>query len=106
MSTGAITGIIIAEVVVAAIVPVASMQLRRTRMRRQFGPEYDRLAKEIGPRKAGAELTARQRRVQALDIRPLSADQQARYHGDWVLRMYRAFMDQLIGPTPSSALVR
>jgi hypothetical protein len=92
MSTGAIVGIIVAVVVVVAIVAVASMQLRRTRMRRQFGPEYDRLAKEIGPRKAEAELTARQRRVEALDIRPLSADQQARYSGDWAVVQER-FVD-------------
>ena len=71
MSTGAIIGIIIAVIIVAAVVVVASAQLRRARMRRQFGPEYDRLAKEIGPRKADAELAARQRRVEALDIRPL-----------------------------------
>ena len=92
MSTGAIIGIIIAVIVVAAVVVVASAQLRRTRMRRQFGPEYDRLAKEIGPRKADAELTARQRRVEALDIRPLSAEQQARYSGDWAVIQER-FVD-------------
>ena len=83
MSTGAIIGIIIAVIVVLAIVALASMQLRRARMRRQFGPEYDRLAREIGPRKAEAELTARQRRVEALGIRPLSAQQQANYSSDW-----------------------
>ena len=92
MSTGAIIGIIIAVIVVAAVAVVASAQLRRTRMRRQFGPEYDRLAKEIGPRKADAELTARQRRVEALDIRPLSAEQQARYSGDWAVIQER-FVD-------------
>jgi hypothetical protein len=92
MSTGAIIGIIVAVVIVVAIVAVASMQLRRTRMRRQFGPEYDRLAKEIGPRKADAELTARQRRVEALGIRPLPADQQARYSGDWAVVQER-FVD-------------
>jgi hypothetical protein len=92
MSTGAIIGIIIAVIVVAAVAVVASAQLRRTRMRRQFGPEYDRLAKEIGPRKADAELTARQRRVEALDIRPLSAEQQAKYSGDWAVVQER-FVD-------------
>jgi hypothetical protein len=92
MSTGAIIGIIIAVIVVAAVVVVASAQLRRTRVRRQFGPEYDRLAKEIGPRKADAELTARQRRVEALDIHPLSAEQQARYSGDWAVVQER-FVD-------------
>ena len=85
MSTGAIIGIIIAVIVVAAVVVVASAQLRRARMRRQFGPEYDRLAKEIGPRKADAELTARQRRVEALSIHPLPAEQQARYARDWAV---------------------
>jgi hypothetical protein len=98
MSTGAIVGIIVAVIVVAAVVVVASAQLRRARMRRQFGPEYDRLAKEIGPRKADAELTARQRRVEALDIHPLSADQQARYSGDWAMIQER-FVD-----TPAEAV--
>jgi hypothetical protein len=92
MSTGALIGIIIAVIVVAAVVAVASALVRRARMRRQFGPEYDRLAKEIGPRKADAELTARQRRVEALDIHPLSAEQQARYSGDWAVVQER-FVD-------------
>jgi hypothetical protein len=83
MSTGAIVGIIIAVIVVAAIVLLAPPLLRQMRMRRQFGPEYDRLAKELGSRKAAAELTARQRRVDALGIHPLSPDQQAGYGGQW-----------------------
>ena len=98
MSTGAIIGIIIAVIVVAAVAVVASAQLRRARMRRQFGPEYDRLAKEIGARKADAELTARQRRVEALDIHPVSAEQQARYSGDWAVIQER-FVD-----TPAEAV--
>ncbi|HJZ00718.1 MAG TPA: hypothetical protein VJ305_08350 [Streptosporangiaceae bacterium] len=83
MSTGAIVGIIIAVIVVAAIAVLGPALLRQMRMRRQFGPEYDRLAKEIGSRKAAAELTARQRRVDALGIHPLSTEQQARYSGEW-----------------------
>jgi len=83
MSTGAIVGIIIAVVVVAAVVVLGPALLRQMRMRRQFGPEYGRLAKELGSRKAAAELTARQRRVDALGIHPLSAEQQASYSGEW-----------------------
>jgi hypothetical protein len=92
MSTGAIIGIIIAVIVVVAIAALASMQLRRGRMRREFGPEYDRLAREIGPRRADAELTARQRRVEALGIHPLSAQRQARYSDDWAVVQER-FVD-------------
>jgi hypothetical protein len=83
MSTGAIVGIIVAVIIVAAAVVLGPMLLRQVRMRRQFGPEYDRLAKELGSRKAAAELTARQRRADALGIHPLSAEQQARYSGEW-----------------------
>jgi hypothetical protein len=83
MSTGAIVGIIIAVVVVAALVVLGPALLRQTRTRRQFGPEYDRLARELGAKKAAAELTARQRRVDALGIHPLTAEQQAGYVGEW-----------------------
>ena len=83
MSTGAIVGIIIAVVVVAALVLLAPPLMRQMRMRRQFGPEYDRLAKELGSKKAAAELTARRRRVDALGIHPLTAEQQASYGGEW-----------------------
>jgi hypothetical protein len=92
MSTGAIIGIVIAVVVVAAVIVVASAQLRRARLRRQFGPEYDRLADEIGLRKADAELTARRRRVAALEIHPLSAEQQAKFSSEWAVIQVR-FVD-------------
>ncbi len=93
MSTGAIIGIIIVVIVVVAAIVVASGELRRARMRRQFGPEYDRLAQELGSKKkADAELTARQRRVEALNIHELSPDQQASYSGDWTVVQER-FVD-------------
>ena len=84
MSTGAIVGIIIAVIIVATLVALGPALLRQVRMRRQFGPEYDRLAKELGFRKAAAELTARQRRVDALGIHTLTAEQQASYSGEWI----------------------
>src|SRR5215472_18884675 len=84
MPTGAIIGIIIAVIVVVAVVVVASAEMRRARLRRQFGPEYDRLAQQLGSRKkADAELAERQRRVEALGIHELTPEQQASYSGAW-----------------------
>jgi hypothetical protein len=84
MSTGAVIAIVVVVVVVAALVAVAAMEMRRRRLRRQFGPEYDRLVSELGSRrKAEAELSARQRRVAKLDIRPLTREESARYLGEW-----------------------
>jgi hypothetical protein len=98
MSTGAIIGIIVAVIVVIAIVVVASAGMRRARLRRQFGPEYDRLAQQKGGRQADAELSARQKRVEALSIHELSPDQQASYSGDWTAVQER-FVD-----TPADAV--
>src|SRR5271165_6388523 len=99
MSTGAIIGIVIIVIVVVAAIAVASVGLRRARLRRQFGPEYDRLAQQLGSRKkADTELTARQRRVEALGIHELSPEQQASYSGDWTAVQER-FVD-----TPAEAV--
>ena len=99
MSTGAIIGIVIVVIVVVAAVVVASRELRRARLRRQFGPEYDRLTQRLGNRsKADAELAARQRRVEALGIHELSPEQQASYSGDWTAVQER-FVD-----TPAEAV--
>ncbi len=84
MSTGAVIAIVVVVIVVAALVAVAAMEMRRRRLRRQFGPEYDRLVSELGSRrKAEAELSARERRVAKLDIRPLTQEESARYQGEW-----------------------
>ncbi len=99
MSTGAIIGIVIVVIVVVAAVVVASREMRRARLRRQFGPEYDRLAQQLGNRsKADVELAARQRRVEALGIHELSPEQQASYSGDWTTVQER-FVD-----TPAEAV--
>ena len=99
MSTGAIIGIVIIVIVVVAAIAVASVELRRSRLRRQFGPEYDRLAQQLGgKKKADTELAARQRRVEALGIHELSPEQQASYSGDWTAVQER-FVD-----TPAEAV--
>jgi hypothetical protein len=96
MSTGAIIAIvvIVALIVVAAVAAIPA--LRRARMRRQFGPEYDRLAKELGAKKADAELSARLRRAEALGIHPLSPEQQASYSDGWTTVQER-FVDKPAG---------
>jgi len=83
MSSGTIV-IIIVIIVVVAIAAGVAYNARRRRLRQRFGPEYDRLVEQGASRRhAEAELTARERRVRDLDIRPLSADAQARYSGEW-----------------------
>jgi hypothetical protein len=84
MSIGVIIGIVIGVIVIATAVALAAARARRAGIRRQFGPEYDRMTRELGSRKkAEAELVARRRRVEALGVHELSPEQQAGYSGDW-----------------------
>jgi hypothetical protein len=79
--TALIVVLVILVVVVIAITAAAGW---RTRLRRQFGPEYDRaVTEQHGVLRAEAELTGRHRRVRRLDIRPLSEDARRRYAADW-----------------------
>jgi hypothetical protein len=93
MSAGAIIALVIVIIVIAVAAAIAgALTLRKLSMRRQFGPEYQRLAREVGARRAHAELADRQRRVARLGIRPLSAERHAMYSGEWTAAQER-FVD-------------
>jgi hypothetical protein len=95
--------IVIAIVVVIAVVVAvaAAARGRRTKnLREGFGPEYDRAVEHEGDRRAGErELLERQKRHDALDIRPLSAEARERYAQRWQVTQTR-FVDD-----PSGAVI-
>jgi FtsZ-interacting cell division protein ZipA len=83
--------------VAAAIVllgVVWATRAKRTRsLRETFGPEYDRTVEQAGgKRDAERELHQRQKRHDALDIRPLSPEARDRYVRRWVSTQTR-FVD-------------
>jgi hypothetical protein len=93
MSGGAIVAIIVAVVVVLLVLGALSVA-RRRKLQQRFGPEYDRVVGEThSHRKAGAELTERERRVRSLDIHPLEETARAKYAGEWAAIQER-FVDQ------------
>jgi hypothetical protein len=84
VSAGIIVLIVIVLVVIAVAAAVASTRIRhRTAERQLLGPEYDRLADEVGPRKANAEFEKRRQRVDGLGIKPLSAERRTAYLSQW-----------------------
>lgn len=89
--------IIIIAVVVAALIIIGFvlMQRRRTeQLRSQFGAEYDRTLKDSGDRrKAESELAERQKRVEKMDIKPLSPGQRQQFTGEWK-RVQAEFVDK------------
>ncbi|GHD87489.1 hypothetical protein [Streptomyces naganishii] len=85
MSTGTLLAIIIPIVVVLALIAVAaSLLTRRRRLRDRFGPEYERTVEGADSRRdAERELRAREKRHDALDIKPLPAAARERYTHEW-----------------------
>ena len=98
MTTGIIVAVV-AVIVIGAVVFVMIPMRRRRRLQQRFGPEYGRLAGERGSkRQAEAELTGRERRVQDLDIQPLTDSARASYAGQWA-----AIQEQFLD-TPADAV--
>jgi hypothetical protein len=84
VSADTIIVIVIVLVIVAVAAAAASFRIRRAAIERdQFGPEYERLAKEIGPRKANAEFARRRQRVNGLGITSLSGEKRSAYARGW-----------------------
>jgi hypothetical protein len=86
-----IIGIVAAVLVVAALLFV---QRRRTgRLQSRFGPEYERTLEQAGgKRQAEAELQEREKRVEKLDIRPLTLAQRQQFTDEWQ-RVQAKFVD-------------
>lgn len=90
---GTVVGIIIAVVLIVVIVGIAyfvvsrrriTAERRRTELRDQFGPEYDRAVKEYGSAESAEPmLLARKERVSKLNIRSLPEVDRQRFTDDW-----------------------
>jgi len=76
--------ILIGLAVLAVIAVWVYQRLRSERLRRRFGPEYDRLVAARGDRRqAESELEARRRRVRSLHLRELDSGTRARFADSW-----------------------
>ncbi|HXG90871.1 MAG TPA: hypothetical protein VNN73_00690 [Blastocatellia bacterium] len=80
--------IVIAVIVALAIAAAAWIYLRKRRseaLRSRFGPEYDRLVEqENDRRRAEAILEQREKRIERLNIRPLTAEEREQYAQAWL----------------------
>ena len=80
--TLAAVAVIVLLLVIAAL--LLTRKRRSERLHDRFGPEYDRTVEAMGSRdKAEAELRARKKRVEKLDIVPLAPEEAARFRSAW-----------------------
>jgi hypothetical protein len=95
MSTAGIVILIIVVVLaLAAAAWFAAQQTRRTRLRRRFGPEYERRIAETGDRRVAERgLMDLEKRHTGLKLRPLSDAERARYAEQWTV-LQEQFVDR------------
>jgi hypothetical protein len=91
---------VIVAVIVAVVGAIIAFYLQRRRtekLRQHFGPEYDRAVAEGGDRqRAEARLEERTERVKKFHLRPLTAEDRARYSEQWD-RVQAHFVDAPAG---------
>jgi hypothetical protein len=78
-----------------AVAMIFFLQKRRSeKLRKHFGPEYDRTVESIGDkRRAENELQSREKRVESLHIRELKNEERLRFSEEWRIVQSR-FVDE------------
>jgi hypothetical protein len=107
MSAATIIVIVVVLVLLAVAAAAASRAIRRRTIEHdQFGPEYERLAKEVGVRKANAEFARRRQRVDGLGITSLSAEKRTAYARRWDIAQDRFIDSPAQAVSMADSLVR
>lgn len=105
-----LVALVVGLVLVLAIFAMAARKRARERsvaLREHFGPEYDRAIASHGDRsRAERELVARQKRLDQLDIRPLSAEQRERFGASWASVQQRFVDDPRGAVSEADSLVK
>ena len=84
---------VLAVFLVGAVGWIVYTRQRSERLKRTFGPEYERVVQsEDSQSRAESELAERYRRRKQLDIRPLPPEVRQRYHVAWLTTQAR-FVD-------------
>jgi hypothetical protein len=95
--------------ILLAIVAGALLMRRRRsdQLADRFGPEYERTVERMGSRgKAEADLAAREKRVQKLEIVPLAAQEAQRFRAEWQTLQSRFVDSPRTAMTEADLLVR
>lgn len=85
MNTPTIITAIVILLVLGMVVGWVFFHRQKTeKLRKQFGPEYERAVKEVGSRnEAEEELEKRQKRIEKLEIRSLAPEEREQFNRQW-----------------------
>jgi hypothetical protein len=92
--TLAVIGVVIVVVIVVLALYLLLRKRKTEELRGRFGSEYDHTLEETGDRtRAETELKEREKRVERLNIRPLTSEDAARFRESWG-NIQKRFVDE------------
>jgi len=93
-------GIVVALVLIAVAAVVVGWMVarkrRKAKLQQEFGPEYDRAVREVGPKRVDTVLLAREKRVSRFSLRELTPDEWQSFSSQWRTVQAR-FVDDPVG---------
>src|ERR1700682_6324405 len=97
---------VIAAAIIGYVLYIANQKKHTGELKGRFGPEYDRTVAASGGRKpAEADLVAREKRVEKLDIQPLGETQRQVYAERWRTIQVRFVDDPVTSVRDADGLV-
>jgi hypothetical protein len=104
-SLGTIVALVLIAVAAVVIALVVVRHRRKAKLQQEFGPEYDRAVREVGPKRADAELLAREKRVSRFALRDLTPDEWQSFSSEWRAVQSRFVDDPVASVADADALV-
>ena len=106
-TTWIVIAVVAAVVVLALLAWGYAQSRRRTALKDQFGPEYDRTVSSADSRReAERELAERERTHEELELQPLSEAARSRYMDDWKRAEQRFVDDPELAARDADRIVR
>ena len=102
---GAVVALVLIAVAVVVIAVVLVRQRRKAKLRQQFGPEYERTVREMGPGRAETALLAREKRVARFSLRDLTPNEWQAFTNQWRTVQSRFVDDPVASVAEADALV-
>lgn len=93
---GVIVALVLIAIAVVVVGVVIARRRRKAKLQQEFGPEYDRAIREVGPNRVDNVLLAREKRVSGFSLRALTSDEWDSFSNQW-RGVQTRFVDDPVG---------
>jgi hypothetical protein len=105
LKLGEVIAVVVVVIGLVVVGLVVARQKRQAKLRQEFGPEYDRAVREVGPKRADTVLLAREKRVAKFSLRDLTVEERQSFADEWRTVQARFVDDPVASVAQADALI-